>query len=345
TENNSVSSHPGKQTTSLINALFYADSVANVLQTEFNSLIWWDVRNGPDFGENNSASLYGWRRYGDYGVLTSPAAGGPSDYYTGYPAYYALKLLSYFARGGDQIVPVTSSSNFISGYAAKRADGTLALLVINKSPGVTTSVNFTINGYTPAADATVYSYGMPQDTAAENTSGSTDIAQTSLSGVGASFTTSFDPYSISVIALAPAGSIAPAFTVPPQNTAALTGGSVTLTAAAAGNPAPTFQWQRNGADLTGDTDAALVLSDVQPADAGLYNVIVTNSAGSSTSADAILGMATSAKVVGDGSVVATNIRHPNGNLYDQVLLTGGGAAITADAGKVTRTSYIDDNDD
>ena len=40
-----------------------------------------------------------------------------------------------------------------------------------------------------------------------------------------------------------------------------------------------------------------------------------------------------------------NIRHPNGNIFDQVLLTGTAETITADPGKVTRTSYIDLTDD
>src|SRR5690606_17163673 len=40
-----------------------------------------------------------------------------------------------------------------------------------------------------------------------------------------------------------------------------------------------------------------------------------------------------------------DIPHNNGNIFDQVLLTGAAAAITADAGQITRMSYIDLNDD
>ena len=46
TENNSVSSSPGKQTTSLVNGLFLADSLCAAMNTEFNSVTWWDLRNG-----------------------------------------------------------------------------------------------------------------------------------------------------------------------------------------------------------------------------------------------------------------------------------------------------------
>ena len=61
TENNSVYSNPGKQTTSLVNGLFLADSLCAAMKTEFNGVIWWDLRNGQETGNNNSSSLYGWR--------------------------------------------------------------------------------------------------------------------------------------------------------------------------------------------------------------------------------------------------------------------------------------------
>src|SRR5262249_35678957 len=100
TENNSVAYNPGKQTTSLVNGLYLGDSIGNVLQTELKGLIWWDVRNSPDGSHNNSANLYSWRQYGDYGIFNT--VNDP------YPTYYVSKLLAQFARGGDKVVPVGS---------------------------------------------------------------------------------------------------------------------------------------------------------------------------------------------------------------------------------------------
>src|SRR3569833_1830792 len=57
TEHNSVFSNPGKQTTSLVNGLFFADALGTLLKTEFNGLMWWDLRNGQDAGNNNSSTL------------------------------------------------------------------------------------------------------------------------------------------------------------------------------------------------------------------------------------------------------------------------------------------------
>ena len=155
TENNSVSTNPGKQSTSLVNALYLADSTGNLMQTEINGLIWWDFHNGQSSSYNNSTSLYGWRNYGDYGV--------ESGSHDKYPTFYVSKLLAQFARGGDTVVKATSSSTLLSAYAVKRRDGTLSLLVINKSPTATQSATIALTGFTPKANGTAYSYGIPQD--------------------------------------------------------------------------------------------------------------------------------------------------------------------------------------
>ena len=335
TENNSVYTNPGKQSTSLVNGLFLADSTGNLLQTEFNSLLWWDLRNGqdngqgnPPSGENNSASLYGWRNYGDYGILSTPSSFGSKTYYDAYPTYYVMKLLSKFARGGDTIVSAASGNSLLSIYAAKRVDGSLSLLVINKDPANALAASIALSGFTPSAAATVYSYGKPQDDAAHTGSGSTDIAATSLAVGGPTFTASFASYSATVLSL-------PA---PMANQSADAGASVTLGAAA--NSTATYQWQLNGANLAGATGATLTLDNVQPANAGLYTAVVTSGA-AATGDPAILGIRSTSKVIGAGTELGANVQHPNGNFYDQVLPSGSAVTITADLTQVTRTSFID----
>jgi len=48
-----------------------------------------------------------------------------------------------------------------------------------------------------------------------------------------------------------------------------------------------------------------------------------------------------AVVTGGGTEVGSNIVHPNGNVYDQVAMTGASVTVTADAGQVTRVSFLD----
>jgi len=127
TEHNSVSSNPGKQTTSLVDGLFFADAFGALLNTEFNASTWWALRNGPptdsggNLSGNNSSSLYGWRNYGDYGLLSTSHAGASSSYFEKYPTYYAMKLMSYFTTGGDTVLSTASDNNLLAVYAVKRA--------------------------------------------------------------------------------------------------------------------------------------------------------------------------------------------------------------------------------
>jgi von Willebrand factor type A domain/Regulator of chromosome condensation (RCC1) repeat/Immunoglobulin domain/Putative Ig domain/Immunoglobulin I-set domain len=57
---------------------------------------------------------------------------------------------------------------------------------------------------------------------------------------------------------------------------------------ASGTPQPTYQWQRDGTNLPGATASSLAFINVQPANAGTYRVIVTNSFGFVVSSNAIL---------------------------------------------------------
>jgi hypothetical protein len=193
TENNSVYTNPGKQSTSLVNGLYLADSTGQILQTEFNSLVWWDLRNGPSPNNNNSPSLYGWRQYGDYGIM--------SDQGGLYPTYYVHKLLSHFARGGEQMVAASSNNTLVSAYGALGTDGTLELLAINKDPANDASAQIEISGYTPGGNTTVYSYGIPQDKAAKTGSGSPDVSQAPFAGASASFTYTFPAYSATILSM------------------------------------------------------------------------------------------------------------------------------------------------
>jgi alpha-L-arabinofuranosidase len=198
TEHNSVFSNPGKQTTSLVNGLFYADAVGNLLKTEFNAMLWWDLRNGQEGGNNNSTTLYGWRRYGDYGIVNATDPAGPADRY---PTFYVNKLLKYFARGGENVVKTSSDYGSLATYAVRTEDGALRLLIINKHPSATLNASITIPGLRRGDKAKVFSYGIPQDEAARTGEGSADVQQSSFTLPGTTLTFSPGPYSVHVIQL------------------------------------------------------------------------------------------------------------------------------------------------
>lgn len=141
---------------------------------------------------------------------------------------------------------------------------------------------------------------------------------------------------------------APALTAQPVSQAVVAGGATTLTAAATGAPAAEFEWTKNGVAMTGATSESLTLTAMAPTDAGIYRVNALNFAGVATGEAAIVGLATTDKIVGAGEEVLSNqYVEMNRNTFDQVLLKGAAVSVTADfspdpaANQITRTSYID----
>ena len=82
--------------------------------------------------------------------------------------------------------------------------------------------------------------------------------------------------------------VAPAITTQPANQAVTAGGAASFTVAASGTPAPAFQWQKNGAAITGATSATYMIASSVASDAGNYTAVATNSAGTATSSVATL---------------------------------------------------------
>ena len=137
----------------------------------------------------------------------------------------------------------------------------------------------------------------------------------------------------------------PVFSAPPQSQTADAGSVVVLTAPANASPPPTFQWMFNGSQVSGATGSTLTLGNLQPANAGIYTALSTNSFGTTTSDPAIIGVSSAtSEVTGAGTVFGTHVQHPNGNFYDQVLLAGSAETIKT-PGYTVRTSFIDLSDD
>ncbi|MEO5957515.1 MAG: immunoglobulin domain-containing protein [Opitutaceae bacterium] len=138
---------------------------------------------------------------------------------------------------------------------------------------------------------------------------------------------------------AAAAAARPVIVTPPASQASQ--GTNVVLSAAGGGASPTYQWSRNGTVLPTANSATLTLNNIQPSNAGIYQVEATTSAGSTVSDVAIFGLTSTSKVIGAGSEVGADIRHSNGNTYDQISLQGPAASVTADLGQVARISYVD----
>jgi alpha-tubulin suppressor-like RCC1 family protein len=69
---------------------------------------------------------------------------------------------------------------------------------------------------------------------------------------------------------------APAIMTQPQSQTLYLGQSATFTVLARGNPAPTYQWKKNGTVINGMTGATYIISSPSITDSGMYTVSVMN---------------------------------------------------------------------
>jgi Ig-like domain-containing protein len=80
--------------------------------------------------------------------------------------------------------------------------------------------------------------------------------------------------------------LAPSIEVQPASAQVGVGEPLVLFAAAKGEPAPTYQWRKNGVAVTDGSAGRLVISSASPDDAGSYDVVATNDSGRAVSVSA-----------------------------------------------------------
>jgi autotransporter-associated beta strand protein len=254
----SVYTAPGKQSTSLVNGLFVAESLGGLLDSGYSGGFVWDLRNDFDTSsdQNDSNLLYGWRKGGDYGQLgdpndSSPPTTGP---YVAYPGYYALQLASKIIQSGGQVVSAASNYGDLDVYAVKEPSGDLDLLVINVNPAASLTEQFDLTGFQPGGAAQVWQYGEAQDTAQSHSgSGASALSDssTTLSLSGTNFSYAFPAYSMTVLDLA-YRQIFTSVAVSPGSSSLQAGGSQQFSASARdqfGNALasqPAFTWSLTG---------------------------------------------------------------------------------------------------
>ncbi len=97
----------------------------------------------------------------------------------------------------------------------------------------------------------------------------------------------------------------------PQSQIQAAGTNITFTVEASGSGPLGYQWRLNGTNLSAQTNSALTLNNIQPADAGTYAVIVSDTNGSLASSNATLTVLVapaitlqpSSRTTGPGSLV------------------------------------------
>ena len=142
-----------------VNNLFAADTFAGLLENGVANVDWLELHNTFLDASDNPQ--------------------GP---------YYAIQLVHTLEAVGDTAVTASSTNSLLAVHASKKANGSVAVLLINKDPANTASVTVTISGATLHTTGTLYTFDH----------GVSSPSSSSVSGVGASFTATVPAYSIAL---------------------------------------------------------------------------------------------------------------------------------------------------
>jgi hypothetical protein len=207
----SVWSNPGKQTTSITQALYAGQVLGEMMNAGVARATWWLGFGGcSDYrGGNFSDSLYGWQKFGGYMVFSdgTPEYSCPSAPVTALgmmlPTARAFQLFALVAKTGQHALGVTlgGGSTNLRAYALTQPSGT-ALMLFNVSQTAALPVSVTVAGHSTSSGVTVDTY----DKAIYDRSKNNVWAGPKETKTGAQslpFTMTLQPWSMNVVRVAP----------------------------------------------------------------------------------------------------------------------------------------------
>ena len=169
----SVWANPGKQSTSITQALYAGQVLGEMMNAGVSRATWWlafggcsdaDTSQGGQFA-NFSNSLYGWQDFGGYMVFSdglpeygcTSAPNLPAG--TLLPTARAFQLFSNVAITGERVLftTVTGDTTDVRAYAATNNGGT-ALVLFNLNQTTPEPVAVTLSGQSATTGVTVDTY-------------------------------------------------------------------------------------------------------------------------------------------------------------------------------------------
>jgi sugar lactone lactonase YvrE len=241
-------------------------------------------------------------KVGASGTLSVTATGAPDPTYqwkkdgvaiTGATsATYTLSSVATKDAGDYTVVVSNSAGSAISNSATLTVTSTVIPPAITTQPGSLTvisgapaSMSVVASGTAPLA----YQWSLDGSTISGANSTTYTLPAAASRNAG-SYTCVITNSAGSVTSTAAILTVntAPAITAQPANQTVIAGSTTTLSVTATGNPAVTYQWRKDGVNLSGATSNALSLSNVTSANAGSYTCVITNTVGSITSNSATL---------------------------------------------------------
>lgn len=274
---------------------------ATIAYSSAGSRLWTNRYNGPGNGNDDAWSVASDQVGNVYVTGPSPGTGGNKDYAT--IAYSGtgtpLWTNRYDGGGSDTAVAVRVNTNgqvFATGYTTRTGgmydyttiayatNGALLNMTHYDGPASGHDEPLTRQSLAVAADGIV-------------------VTGKSDSGAG-----NYDYATIKYAVGFP-----PSFVTQPVSQTNLYGGTANFTAAVSGTEPLFFQWRKDGTNLVnggpiyGVNSNTLALPNIQFADGGNYDVVVTNLFGSATSTVAILTVVVSPPAITQHPVSRTNV--------------------------------------
>ncbi len=163
----SVSYNPGKQTSSITQALFAGQALGEMMNAGISRATWWLGFGGcADASSGNFASsLYGWQNFGGYMVFSdgTPEDGCPNATTTKIgtllPTARAFALFALVAHQGERALgtSLSGSSANVRAYALTQNGGT-ALVLFNLNPSAPIRMTVAVTGINAASAVTLDTY-------------------------------------------------------------------------------------------------------------------------------------------------------------------------------------------
>ena len=189
----SVSYNPGKQTSSITQALFAGQALGEMMKAGISRATWWLAYGGcadPNSG-NFNADLYGWQNFGGYMVFSdgTPEYGCSNATQTALgtmlPTSRAYQLFSTVAKTGQHALAASVGGDTadLRAYALTQKGGA-ALVLFNVNETNTVSVTITVTGVARASKVTVNTYDKSiYDESQNNVWAGADLGEAGQAGV------------------------------------------------------------------------------------------------------------------------------------------------------------------
>lgn len=110
-------------------------------------------------------------------------------------AYFGMQMVHAMMSFNDPVLAASSSSSMLSVHAARRADSSLGVMLINKDPKNATTVKVSVSGANLAAKGVRFDYGKT------NPPDGVSVTGRPMEGVGNSFSVAMPPFTATVVVI------------------------------------------------------------------------------------------------------------------------------------------------